>query len=187
MAFFDWNHNGKKDWQDDYIEYNIYKECTKDDDNNNYSSSNYSNNNYSNNSGCGGAALSRRCFGEHLYRINTRYPYWFCENFHKYKANEAALPFDQHELLALIAPRPLYVASASEDLWADPKGEMLSLVHASPVYGLYGFEPFISEELPAVNTPVVTERLGYHLRQGTHDILLYDWQQYVSFADKFFK
>ena len=79
------------------------------------------------------------------------------------------------------------MASASEDRNADPKGEMLSLVHASPVYELYGYEPFNASELPEVNTPMSTDRMGYHLRDGKHDILLYDWQQFIPFADRFFK
>lgn len=141
----------------------------------------------SNNSGCSGAALSKRVYGENLSVINKAFPHWFCTNYHKYSANEASLPFDQHFLISLIAPRPVYVASASEDRWADPKGEMLSLVHASAVYGLYGYEPFTQTELPAVNTPVWTERMGYHLRKGKHDIVLYDWQQYIAFADRYFK
>ena len=81
----------------------------------------------------------------------------------------------------------MYVASASAGRWADPKGEMLSLYHASSVYGLYGCEPFPLTELPLKNTPVSTDRMGFHLREGKHDILLYDWQQYVSFADRFLK
>lgn len=141
----------------------------------------------SNDSGCSGAALSRRVFGEHLLRINTNFPHWFCTNYHKYNSKEHMLPFDQHELIALIAPRPVYVASASEDLWADPKGEMLSLVNASDVYGLYGYETFDMKELPAPGTAVHTERMGYHLREGKHDIVLFDWQHYISFADRFFK
>ena len=141
----------------------------------------------SNNSGCSGAALSRRVYGENLSYINTTFPHWFCTNYHKYNSREHELPFDQHELIALIAPRPVYVASASKDLWADPKGEMLSLVHASKVYQLYGYEPFTTEKLPSVNTAIHTERMGYHLREGKHDIGLYDWRHYVAFADRFFK
>lgn len=141
----------------------------------------------SNNSGCSGAALSRRCFGEHVHYINRKFPHWFCENYKKYGMNEDKLPFDQHELLALIAPRPLYVASASLDEWADPKGEMLSLTHAVPVYKLYGYEGITSYELPEVNSPVRSDIMGYHLREGKHRIELYDWQQYVIFADKFLK
>ena len=141
----------------------------------------------SNNSGCSGAALSRRVYGENLSCINTTFPHWFCTNYHRYNSREYELPFDQHELIALIAPRPVYVASASKDLWADPKGEMLSLVHASKVYQLYGYEPFIAEELPPVNTAVHTERMGYHLREGKHNIVLYDWRHYIAFADRFFK
>ena len=141
----------------------------------------------SNNSGCSGAAISRRQFGEHLLRINTTFPHWFCENYKKYNSKEDTLPFDQHELIAMIAPRPVYVASASLDDWADQKGEMLALVNASPVYRLYGYEGFHAEQLPPVNTPMVTDRMGYHMREGKHNIVLYDWQQYVAFADKYLK
>ena len=138
----------------------------------------------SNASGCGGAALSRRHFGETVRRINTHFPYWFCENFKKYNDNEAMLPFDQHGLLALIAPRPLYVESGSEDRWADPKGEFLSLAYAAPAYQLYGYEGFTPSEWPAVEQPVTKGRNGYHIRNGRHAILEYDWLQYLDFADR---
>ena len=141
----------------------------------------------SNASGCGGAALSRRRYGETVRRINTHFPYWFCKNFHKYNDNEAVLPFDQHELLALVAPRPLYVESGSEDRWADPHGEFLGLAYAATAWQLYGLEGFTPEQWPAVEQPVSKGRTGYHIRAGRHEILLYDWLQYLSFADRFLK
>jgi hypothetical protein len=141
----------------------------------------------SNASGCGGAALSRRHFGETVRRINTHFPYWFCETFKKYNDNEAMLPFDQHELLALIAPRPLYVESGSEDRWADPHGEFLGLAYATPAYQLYGIEGFAPSEWPSVEQPVTKGSQGYHIRNGRHAILEYDWLQYLDFADRFLK
>ena len=125
----------------------------------------------SNASGCGGAAISRRHYGETLRRIGSSFPHWWCPNFYKYADNEQFLPIDQHELLALIAPRPLYVQSCSEDLWADPTGEELSQKEASKVYALFGAE----------------DRLGRHICPGKHDITPYDWERYIAFADRFLK
>lgn len=141
----------------------------------------------SNNSGCGGAAISRRQYGETVKIINSKFPHWFCENFRKYNDNEAAMPFDQHQLLALVAPRPLYVASASLDRWADPKGELLGLTGASKVYELYGHEAFTLTTLPKIHCPVICGPMGYHIREGKHEITLYDWQQYIAFTDRFLK
>ncbi len=141
----------------------------------------------SNESGCGGAALSRRRFGETLARMNGRYPHWCCPNFHSYNDKEASLPIDQHQLLALVAPRGLYVASADEDLWSDPRGEYLALVHASPVYELLGHKGITKPEMPPLNTPVRADRLGYHIRSGSHDLVRKDWEFFIAFAEQLWR
>jgi hypothetical protein len=133
----------------------------------------------SNNSGCGGAALSRRRYGERVGRINTSFPHWFSDAFPQYNENEAALPVDQHQLVALVAPRLVYVASAVEDRWADPKGEFLSAKHAGPVYELLGKKGVGVEEMPGLNEPV-GESVRYHIRSGKHDVTDYDWDQYLK-------
>ncbi len=138
----------------------------------------------SNNSGCGGAALSKRRFGETIEVINKNFPHWFCKNFKAYNQNEEALPVDQHHLLALIAPRPLYIASAQDDRWADPKGEFLSAHYASPVYELFGKEGISMYKMPKTNEPV-QNTVAYHIRTGKHDVTDYDWEQYVNWAKKF--
>ena len=142
---------------------------------------------YSNNSGCGGAALSRRAFGETVARINRNFPHWFCDRFNAYNDRESELPIDQHELIALAAPRAVYVTSSDEDLWADPRGEYSSLVGAGPVFDLFGLEHITEPVMPELNTPRHVGSTGYHIRTGVHDLTEQDWGYFLDFADGVFE
>lgn len=136
-----------------------------------------------NESGCGGAALSRRRFGETVQRITTAFPHWFCERLGDYAGNEEALPVDQHQLIGLIAPRAVVVASAAEDLWADPRGEYLSLVHAAPVFSLLGANSIDQPAMPPLGRPRFVGPSGYFIRPGAHGLHEGDWVNYLDFLD----
>jgi hypothetical protein len=142
---------------------------------------------YSNESGCGGAALFRRVFGETIAQINRRLSYWFCKRFNSYNGRENALPVDQHELIALTVPRAVYIASADEDLWADPRGEYASLIESGPVFELFSLKHVTIPAMPALNKPRHVGSTGYHIRTGVHSLTEKDWGYFLDFADGVFE
>ena len=140
----------------------------------------------SNNSGAGGVALHKRIFGETVANLTGNLGRWFCPDFRQYATNETALPIDQHELVALIAPRPVLIVSGTGDLWSDPKGEFLGGLGADPVYRLLGTDGLAKKEWPAPGQ-LVDSRIGYFMHAGRHDVTLEDWQAMVTYADKYLK
>lgn len=137
----------------------------------------------SNESGCGGAALLRRKQGETVAQITRTFPHWFCPAFAAYAGRESELPTDAHGLMSLVAPRPLYVASAIEDRWCDPPGEFLAARAAGPAWRLFGLDGLAASDWPAINTPIGAT-VGYHVRSGGHDLIEYDWQRFADHADR---
>jgi hypothetical protein len=140
----------------------------------------------SNESGVGGASLYRAATSESIEHLNTAFPYWFCVNFHDYTGHPDKLPVDGNLLLSLIAPRPLYVASAEEDRFSDPPAEFLSAVKASKVYELLGHGGLGAHQMPPINHPLLDGMVAYHVRDGKHDVTAYDWDQYLAFAERHF-
>lgn len=140
---------------------------------------------FSNESGCGGAALFRGKGGESAADICRVFPFWFCPNFKNYTQADDALPFDQHFLLSLIAPRRVYVASAAEDLWADPQAELRACIAASPAYTSFGLPGLISDgSLPEPGSVLHEGAIGYHIRRGSHYLSREDWQKFIAYMKK---
>ena len=140
----------------------------------------------SNCSGCSGAAIARRRFGESLKVIQNAFKHWFCGNYRKYIDREDDLPFDQHELVALVAPRAVYVTSADEDLWADQRGEWLAIHEAAPVWKLFGRKGLPSDIMPPLDKPLIGDGMGYHIRTGEHNYKVFDWNAHMDLADREF-
>ena len=140
---------------------------------------------FSQNSGCAGAALWRRNFGENL-KYMTRFPHWLCDNARKFVGRAEELPVDQHMLIACIAPRPIYITSGINDMWADNMGEYLSAYHATPVYELFGLEGQTSPVRPRINEPAENRALSYCIRSGAHGYEQTDWDRYINFMDLYF-
>lgn len=137
-----------------------------------------------NNSGCSGAAISRGKRGESVASINACFPHWFCPNYAAFGWKEAEMPFDQHMLVAAVAPRLCCVASGSEDLWSDPDAEWRGAVEASPAWQLFGYAG-LSGDCPGPGEAVYDSPIAYHKRRGGHDLTAWDWQQFLQFLDKF--
>lgn len=132
-------------------------------------------------SGCCGSAMHRGKTGERIASIVKEFPHWSCNKLKEYGNREEDLPMDQHMLLALIAPRPLYITSASEDDWACPKKEFESCVLASEAYINLGKKGLSCFDFPKVNAPITGGSLAYHLRDGAHGCKTYDWEQVIPF------
>lgn len=139
-------------------------------------------------SGEGGAALSRRNFGETIAHLTapSRYPYQFCTNYQKFAGDPAKLPMDAHMLLALIAPRPLLLQTGSKDLWSDPKGEFLAAVAAGPVYELFGKKGLETDHMPPPGV-LILNTIGYYMHEGGHGILPSDIPVFLEFLQKNFE
>ena len=131
-------------------------------------------------SGEGGAALSRRNYGETIKHLNVRFAYQFCANYNKFGDNVDQFPVDSHMLLALIAPRPLLLQTGDRDMWSDPKGEFLAAVAAGPVYRLLGKQGLDTDQMPAAGE-TITHSIGYHMHAGGHGTVPSDWDQFLRF------
>ncbi len=140
-----------------------------------------------NDAGEGGPALARRNFGEDNAAINKSFPHWFAPKYATYAGQEDTLPVDHHEGVALVAPRGYHGADAASDLWADPRGSWLSLVEASKVWALYGNAAALKDQMPLTNDLLLQGPMAYHIREGGHGLLLFDWKLHLDQADVLFK
>lgn len=137
-------------------------------------------------SGEGGASLARRNYGETIRNLVDVFPYWFSPNYAKFADHADQLPVDTHELIALIAPRPVYITGAEDDPWADPRGEFLACVAAGPVFRLLGAQDLGTDQMPELNQPI-QHTIGFHYRTGKHEVTRFDWDQFLRFADHHLK
>ncbi|HRZ99757.1 MAG TPA: acetylxylan esterase [Candidatus Paceibacterota bacterium] len=133
--------------------------------------------------GCGGTAPSRGKIGESVRQINDRFPHWFNDEFKKFNDQTSRLPFDQHGLIALCAPRPVLLSNATEDTWANPAGQFEMLQAANPVYRLLKVEGLRTQQMPETGR-LVDSRLGYFIRPGKHSTTPEDWKAFLDFADR---
>jgi hypothetical protein len=133
--------------------------------------------------GMGGTSPNRGTVGESVKAINDRFPHWFNDTFPLFSDNPARLPFDQHCLVALMAPRPVLFSNAVEDTWANPAGQFEMLQVASKVYQFLGVEGLQATQMPEPGT-IVKSRLGFFYRNGKHSTMAEDWQAFLEFADK---
>ena len=133
-------------------------------------------------SGEGGAALSRRNYGETIAHLvePTRYPYQFCANYAKYAKHVDESPVDAHMLVALIAPRPVLLQTGDTDTWSDPKGEFLAAVAAGPVFKLLGQQGLDTDQMPAAGVPIL-HTIGYQMHAGGHGTVPSDWDLFLKF------
>jgi hypothetical protein len=136
-------------------------------------------------SGKGGQSIYRRGIGETIEHLQHSFPYWFCANYAQWLGRDSEIPVEGNLLLALVAPRPVYAASAVQDEWSDPKGEFLSAVSVSRVYELLGKKGLpVTATMPGVNEPIGLDGyVAYHERSGKHDVTAYDWDEYLDFLD----
>lgn len=132
--------------------------------------------------GCGGTSPARGKTGEQLRDINKNFPHWFNDTYKQFNEQPQRLPFDQHALIALCAPRPVLLTNAEDDQWANPAGQFDNLLAADRVYRLFGVEGLAAKEMPPLGKPVLS-RLGYYIRPGKHSTTLDDWKVFLDFAD----